>query len=142
MTLVLIGIVALISWFLGRIGTIYVQPQPIDRLKNALLSFALSMVCKKDISDDMYYGKYDGTKLPNLAGADVANACFSYILEIAEFRKDPWYTDVMEAKILAIHKYIDTNLNTDEKVAEFFDKYVNEIKSAYLASRTSCEKSS
>lgn len=128
MTLVFVSIVALVSWCIGRISTLYVRCTPVERLKNALLSFALSVACKNDISDDMMYGNYDGTKLPRMAGASVANACFTYILDIAEFRRTPLYTQVMEAKILAIQKYIDANLDTEQKVLDFFEKFVSEIR--------------
>ena len=82
------------------------------------------------------YGKYDGKKLPNLAGASLTNACFTYILDIAEFRRDPLYSDVMEAKISAVHKYIDANLNTEDKVIDFFEKYVLEIQSLQTTQTT------
>jgi hypothetical protein len=45
---------------------------PVDRLKNALLSFAILQV--GDLSDD-------GTKLPMFSGSSLVNACFTYIVD-------------------------------------------------------------
>lgn len=112
------------AFLLGYLSRRKPVQTPLDRLKNALLSFALAITCKNDVSESALYANYDGTKLPTMSGADLTNACFTYILDVNEFRKDPWYSQVMEAKIHAINRYIDKNLDTDEKVTILFNKFI------------------
>lgn len=98
----------------------------LENLKNALLTHALMKVKRDDIDNCcLDYASFDGTKLPMLSGCDIANACFSYIVNIKDFRKGPWYTPTMECKINAVHKYNNKNLDTDEKVYAFFNEYID-----------------
>lgn len=95
----------------------------LEKLKNALLAHALMKVKKDDFLLNFKYSSFDGTKLPTASGTNTENACFSYILSKKEFRKSPFYTAAYEEKINAIDKYLNQNLNTDEKVVEFFKAY-------------------
>lgn len=128
-----IALVSLSSWCVGRLMMIYATKAPVERLKDALLSFALAKTCEKNMSKDMFYEKYDGTKLPMISGTSLTNACFTYIVDINEVKNSPIYT---ESKLNAIYKYINKNLNTDDKVVVFFENFITNYKS------TSCEKSS
>jgi LytS/YehU family sensor histidine kinase len=102
--------------------------EPLECLKNALLAHALVKIRYNDMNNSMNYASFDGTKLPMLSGCSVANACFSYIISKQEFRKGPFYSQIMESKIDAIEKYLNKNLDTDEKVVSFFDDYVEKVQ--------------
>lgn len=96
----------------------------IEKLKNALLSHMLMKV--GDIEYNNYeYHKFDGSKLPIFSGYNISNACFSYIFDINEFKNNMFYSSVMESKLFAINKYIEKNLNTDNKVLLYFEKYLD-----------------
>lgn len=100
------------------------EMKPIDKLKNALLSHALML--SGDVDDNNFnYKGFDGTKLPSFSGNSMTNACWNYKLDKELFRKSMFYTSQMESKINAIEKYINLNLDTNEKVYEFFEKYCN-----------------
>ena len=106
------------------------SPEHIEVLKNALLSFALSELRQKDFDGlNFSYNSFDGTKLPGMSGFDTANACMSYILDISEFRKSPFYSITMENKLNAINKYLKNNFDTDEKVLNFVNEYIEKEKS-------------
>lgn len=99
----------------------------VEALKNALMTFHLSRICKDDF-DEMpvaNYSVFDGTKLPALAGATFEHACLSYISNKHEFRKDPFYTPYMEAKIDAIQKYLNKKFNTQDCVIDFLSQVVD-----------------
>lgn len=101
----------------------------LEALKNALLTYALVRTKKDDFAFmNMNYESYDGKQLPQLSGADISNACFSYIVDKEEFRKSPFYTSIMESKIDAINKYLDRTLDTNEKVEVFFTEYLQLLK--------------
>lgn len=98
--------------------------KPIDKLKNALLSHALMMT--GDVDDyNFNYRSFDGTKLPSFSGDSTANACWTYILNKTELRKSMFYTSQIESKIDAIEKYININLDTNDKVYTFLENYCN-----------------
>lgn len=100
--------------------------RPVEALKNALLTFALALTRPGDFdNENMKYGIFDGSRLPMLSGAQIEHACFTYIIDKEEFRKDPWYTPIMHDKLMAIDKYIERHLATDDDVARFFEQFVN-----------------
>jgi hypothetical protein len=110
-----------------------VQNSSREQLKNALLTFALGRVDGDKFDNGalgMQYDKYNGDSLPTLSGADLNMACFSYIINKEEFRRDPWYTEIMEKKLDAINRYLDTHLGTDEQVSEFFERFIVMYESA------------
>lgn len=102
----------------------------IDQIKNGLLSYALLKTADKDDlkNFDMNYKNYDGTKLPMFSGCDIRNACLSYIIDKDEFKKYQFYTPTMEDKIVAIEKYLEKNFDSDKKVEEFFNKFIEQIE--------------
>ncbi len=128
MIYIIIGIY--IVWYvLNRLMKQRPHHQPIDLLKNALLSYALLKVKNKDIDHfNMNYRAFDGTKLPMMSGCDISNACFTYILDK---KSSPWYTSNMIAKSNAIDKYIEHNLGTEQQVQEFFDDFMK-FKNDYV----------
>ena len=97
----------------------------VEILKNALLTFALSRMCKKDFDDlNMNYASFDGTKLPMLSGANYTNALCTYIICKEEYRKGPFYTKHMENKLTAIEKYLQKQFDSHDKIEEFLTKFV------------------
>lgn len=97
---------------------------PVDRLKNALLSYALHKVSTDRIDSPIVdYASMDGSKLPPMSGCDMSNACFTYIFDRDEFKNSLFYTPHMEKKLDAIEKYIQKHLGSDDQVQQFFDKF-------------------
>lgn len=101
----------------------------LEALKNGLLSYALLKTSDKDdvSSFNMNYKSYDGTKLPMFSGCSTSNACLSYIVDKDQFKKSFFYTKVMEDKITAIEKYLEKNFDTDDKIKEFFDMFIEKM---------------
>lgn len=99
----------------------------IDRLKNALLSLALQRLRKDDISDELAYDTFDGSKLPLFSGYDIENACFTYIRDMNEMRDNVFHTQSMDNKQKAIRLYLDTHLGTKDQIIHFFREVVDHI---------------
>lgn len=106
---------------------------PIELLKNALLTYALTKIKSTDFHCNFNYTEFDGTKLPTLSGYNVPNACFSYMSKFSYISPlhsknysyfNPLYSKNMAAKTHAIEKYLKQNLNTNEKILHFFEQYV------------------
>ena len=96
-----------------------------EKLKNALLSLALFHVNASNpnyipsSNDD--YNSFDGTELPTGAGWNVTNACFTYITNSMNDNS------CMASKQVAIKKYLNKNLATEEQIIDFFEKFVEII---------------
>lgn len=107
----------------------------IDQIKNGLLSYALLKTANKDDlkNFDMNYKNFDGTRLPMFSGYSTSNACLSYIIDKDEFKKCQFYTPIMEDKIVAIEKYLEKNFDSDKKVEEFFNKFIEQIEGKELS---------
>lgn len=100
----------------------------IERLKNALLSFALMRMCKDDIHEwNLNYEGFDGTKLPGFCGVSLDNACFTYMRSREELKMDTFFTRYLIKKLGAIEKYVDKNLNTEDQVQAFFNAFAYSI---------------
>jgi hypothetical protein len=102
---------------------------PIESLKNALLTLALTTVKKNDVSPlNFNYSEFTGDKYPALSGCSVDNACFSYIFNQSHYKKSPFYSPYYSSKMDAIRKYLQKNLSTEDQVLDlfnqFFEKYV------------------
>jgi hypothetical protein len=98
----------------------------VEALKNGLLSYALNKVKKDDFDHlNFAYQNFDGTKLPSMSGCDLVNACTSYIIDKHEFRQSRFYTPHMESKVDAIDKYLEKNFDTDTKVIDFMEAFIN-----------------
>ena len=95
----------------------------IEKLKNALLTMAVVTINKGDMDHNFNYATYDGTKFPPLSGSSSPHACFSYILNRAEFGKHMLYSKVMESKTNAIDKYLTNKFSTDDQVMDFFETF-------------------
>lgn len=99
----------------------------VEALKNGLLSYALNKVKKDDFDHlNFAYQKFDGTKLPSMSGHNMVNACISYIIDKQEFKKTLFYTPHMESKLDAIDKYLENNFDTDTKVIDFMEAFIND----------------
>ena len=124
---------------------------PLEKLKNALLTFALVNINSKDMAfsvdspsgaicgesrfctaaggfakpSKLYYQyeKYNGDKFPALSGSSVAHACYTYIFHRSTFRKSVMYSKAYENKLDAIEKYLNLHLNTQEQTFDFFEKF-------------------
>lgn len=93
---------------------------PTDQLKNALLTYAISKIKRRDFDPyNMNYKSFDGTKLPMLSGFSLNNAYFTYMT-----------VDIF-GKTGAIMRYLKKNLSTTEQVIDFLDEFVafNEAES-------------
>lgn len=97
---------------------------PLEKLKNALLTFALVDIKKEDMSKMCYdYEKFNGDKFPALSGSSVAHACYTYIFNRSTFRKSIMYSKAYENKLDAIEKYLNLHLNTNEQTMDLFEKF-------------------
>lgn len=98
---------------------------PIELLKNALLTLAITTVKKDDVgplgTDN--YDEYTGDTYPPLSGCSVQNACFSYIFNQKRFKRSPLYSPHYSSKMDAIQKYLHKNVHTDSQVWDIFDKF-------------------
>jgi len=117
-----------ILYLLYQIGLLKPKPKnkSLEVLKNGLLSYALLKTSpEEDLKDfNMNYKSFDGNKLPMFSGYSTSNACLSYIIDKEDFKKSLFYTPIMEDKIIAIEKYLEKNFDSDKKVADFFDMFV------------------
>lgn len=101
----------------------------VEHLKNALLSFALLKTRPEDIEDfNMFYERFDGTKLPMYSGSDIGNACYCYILDKNEIKKNMFCSESILHKIDAIDKYLNYNFDDSIKTYDFFDKFIASFK--------------
>ena len=97
---------------------------PLERLKNALLTFALVDIKKEDMAKlDYQYEKYNGDKFPALSGSSVAHACYTYIFHRSTFRKSVMYSKAYESKLDAIEKYLNLHLKTEDQTQDLFEKF-------------------
>jgi len=103
-----------------------VKVQKVDqlrRLKNALLTFALVHVVNIDKFITLHdYGKYDGQTLPPIAGSNLTNACFTYIVDSQQ--STWWCNATIKKKQRAIDLYLATHLSSENQVIRFFEQYV------------------
>lgn len=124
---------AVIAFISGAIWSYYLQnvftrTNNIDKLKNALLTLSLIKLKENDFSTSVYYTNYDGNKLPPLSGNDLTRACFTYILDIHEFRNSNIYSSLAENKLKAIYKYLNNNFATEHEVMEYFKEVLERVK--------------
>ena len=105
--------------------------EPVDQLKNALLTLALISIKQKDIDNNstVNYASpdWDGDKLPSLSGCSLENICFSYLTSRGDLRNG-FYSKHMENKLVAIEKYLSKHLNTPKQVNDFFNSFYNKIQ--------------
>jgi len=93
----------------------------LEKLKNALLTFALIKVKRNDFDDSFDYDSFVGDKLPTPSGMSTSNACFRYMSENVSESK------IGEKRKIAIEKYLDKNFDSTEKVLVFFTDFLEEI---------------
>ena len=117
----------------------YDYPVIVDQLKNALLSYAMMRVFEDKVNmfPDVNYKQYDGTTLPAMSGFNDLNACFTYLQDSEELKNTPLMSQMMIDKNEAIIKFINNNLVTPDQVTEFFNKYLEIIKSENIKSDNS-----
>jgi hypothetical protein len=130
MFLIVIILVSLfIGAFLHRIYTrLFKKPEPVEYLKNALLSYILMRCGNIDQNFTVDYKSMDGSTLPSFSGYSTANACFSYIVPIYDQIYGPFLGKKMDEKNNAIYKYINKHLNSEEDVFDIFSKFIDEIQ--------------
>lgn len=109
-------------------------PTSVEMLKNALLTFCLVKCRYADFDNtNRKYSSFNGSKLPMLSGYSLENACFSYIINREDMKKDPFYTKTMEDKVVAIEKYLAEKVGTYDLsmdlFSEFIEKYHKEPRS-------------
>jgi hypothetical protein len=101
----------------------------VDTLKDGLLSMALLRLRADDVNrSDRRYSNYDGTELPPFSGmGGIVHLCMSYILDVEEFRRGPWYSKFMEDHIMAIDAYLMAHFDTDERVVGFLQEMADTL---------------
>jgi hypothetical protein len=105
---------------------------PLDKLKNALLTLVLISSRKQDMECNFDYDGYTGDTFPALSGSSVPHACFSYIFNQAEFKQSPMYSAMMAKKMDAINKYLQKNVSTQDQALELFiDFYQQYVEPAF-----------
>lgn len=106
---------------------------PLDQLKNALLTLVLISSRKQDMEAfNFHYDGYTGDTFPALSGSSVTHACFSYIFDQAEFKKSSMYSPMMAKKMDAINKYLQKNVSTqDQALTLFTDFYQEYVEPAF-----------
>jgi hypothetical protein len=95
-----------------------------ESLKNALLSYALKTVFADRFEDGPISTDTTGTMLPPMSGSDMSMACFSYIVDQEEFKKNPFWTPIMAQKYKKVDDFLDKNLQTREQVKDFFARFI------------------
>ena len=100
----------------------------VTDIQNTLLTYALMTAAKKDVDSSYDYAKFNGTKMPMMAGCDLHNACSTYIIDRNRFRQDPWYSDIMDQKLVAIEKYLDNKFKSRADTDKFFMEFINVIQ--------------
>lgn len=98
------------------------KPQPVDQLKNALLSFAFIKLCPIN-NYNMNYDELDGTALPMFSGYNIENACFTYIMD----QNNLLFSKFMQNKARAIDRYILKNINSEDRAFDYFSRFISEI---------------
>ena len=137
LTTILIAIIVFLVYCIlfSNLLRCIVQPIPatnqhVEKLKNALLTYALKEVYTSKFEDlNLNYSTYDGSTLPHMSGYSFENACFSYIVNKNEFRKHPFYTKTMEDKLIAIEKFLDKHIDSDAAAMDLFTDFVKKIDS-------------
>ena len=106
---------------------------PLDKLKNALLTLVLISSRKQDMEGlNFDYDGYTGDTFPALSGSSVPHACFSYMFNQAEFKHSPMYSAVYSKKMDAINKYLQKNLATqDQALTLFIDFHQQYVEPAF-----------
>ena len=123
---IVLGAVTLFGYYLGKkIAQKEDEDVPMESLKNALLTLALTTVKKDDVATpfNFNYSEYTGDKYPALSGCSVQNACFSYIFNQEELKKSVFYSSQYSSKMDAIRKYLHKNLHTQDQVTDLFNQF-------------------
>ena len=89
----------------------------LERLKNALLSFALLVTCDVELmKNDLYHD-----------GGDLTYICFTYLQDRDDFATAPFANPAMFAKANEVQRFIARNLSDDGQVIEFFEDFVQRV---------------
>jgi hypothetical protein len=89
----------------------------LEPLKNALLTYALTIVCNDNQKGDTYdYDSYDGSKIPPLSGGDPVNTLMSYIVD----SDNPH----IHSKYNAIQRFLEDNLSNPYQQEDFIQQFL------------------
>ena len=120
----IIGVKTVNNFYKDKIDIECKDYTPLEKLKNALLTFALVDIKMEDMSGLNYnYPDYNGDKFPALSGSSIVHACYSYIFNRNAFRNSIMYSKQYENKLDAIEKYLNKNLTTEDQTTEFFTSF-------------------
>ena len=97
----------------------YARVDKFEHVKNAMFTLGLMIVYKDSVSNNPVYDEYDWTELPSLSGCDMANALISYMYA--------GHSGTMYKKSLAIKRFLDKHICSDEQQEEFIMRYFNTI---------------
>ena len=110
--------------FFDKVSSSVPSSDPLDKLKNALLTLVLISSRKQDMEGlNFDYDGYTGDTFPPLSGSSVPHACFSYIFNQAEFKHSPMYSAVYSKKMDAINKYLQKNVATQDQALTLFTDF-------------------
>ena len=84
-----------------------------DKVKNALLGYALYKVFSKKIDDGSK--EYDGSKLPKYSDKELSDAMIRYY----------FYEKITDEKKKAIENFIDINVYTKQECVVFLNRFFN-----------------
>lgn len=87
----------------------------VEKLKNALLSYALLTVYKNKIAAHCLYHQYDGKYLPPPSGYEAIQSCFNYIM-----MKD---TGIWQKQIV-IDDFIQSHITSEDDARVFFSQFL------------------
>ena len=109
--------VAICGILVKSINKIKKIPDEYEPIKNALLSFALSIVYHHEIKGNNHnYDEFDGTILPRLSGSDYVNALFMYIHEPSNQH--------MRSKFNAIQRFMHLNIAHIDNQEDFMHRFI------------------
>lgn len=125
-------IAGFLGWYFGMFCGVYIaqkyafspEMRNVEKLKNALLTLALSKVYKNKFNETCQdYYLFDGKELPWLSRYNVPSTYFTYIMDRNELKKHMFYSKDIAYKVNAIELFLEQNLGTEKEIFEFFEKY-------------------
>lgn len=106
------------------------EPTPVEILKNGLLAYLMLLEYPDSIFNSMDYKspQFNGSKLPPYSGIDIANACLSYFSD-----GGPWKTNHSIAKLNAINRFVEKNIDTNEKANKLMRAFIKRVENKKIS---------
>lgn len=123
----IIGVVCGFIGAWGLMSSFKSIDEKVDVLKNSVLTVALAKMRQSDFEYNSHnsYTAFDGSKLPEMSGCSILNACMSYLYTSPiEALREPFPIYIMYQKQIAIHKYLQKNFSSMDKIDSFVLEYI------------------